>query len=686
VSQREAHKLPLVWNVPFGRSPSFTGRVDELDKLRQVFRGAGPGSIFQALHGLGGIGKTQLAVEYAYRFSSDYDAVWWVRAEEPATLAADFADLAAALRLPGRNEGDQRLSIDAVRQWLAGNGRWLMIFDSAREPKEVAPYLTSAGSGHVLVTSRHASWRGVAMPLPLRGLKRRDAASLLLSRSGTDDRSQDSADAEEALEAQEAPALALAEALGDLPLALAQAGAYIEETGTTIAAYLELFRARQEALLRRGAAGASAPTVATTWDIAFRDVQAHAPAAAELLALCAFLAPDDIPREGLREGADRCPPALVAALKDPLALDDAVAALRRYSLVDAQEEGLGVHRLVQAVVRERLPDDERRAWAERAVWLVNQVFPSDIDDPGVWSTCKRWLPHALAVSEHAAAARVAEETVEQLCHRAAKYNRMSGALVEARQLYQRAIALALPLYGREHAEIASLYRGLALTLVIGEFGDPDDAAGFARRALEIDLALFGPDDETVARDHNCLVRVFRRLGDLKAASAHLELAIDIFEQVYGPVYPNLISMLNDQGFLLRELKDLKGARPLLERALELGEKTHGVDHPDVATYHSNLATVLEELGDLASARKHAVRALEIGEKRYGPDHYVVAIRRNNLGFILRSLGDLEGARDQFARALEIGRVALPPGHRRTQRFESNLRAVLAEIAKRDRRT
>lgn len=671
MSQREALKLPVVWNVPFGRNPSFTGRVDELERLRLVFHGAGPGATFQALHGLGGIGKTQLAAEYAYRFAADYDVVWWVRAEEPVTLAADFADLALTLRLPGRNEGDQRVSIEAVRQWLARNGRWLVIFDSVREPKEVAPYLTPSGAGHVLVTSRHASWSGVARPLSLRGLKRGDAVDLLLSRSGARDRAHDT---------QDAPARVLAEALGDLPLALAQAGAYVEETGTTIAAYLELFRLRQQVLLRRGAEGESAPTVATTWDIAFRDVQGRSPAAAELLALCAFLAPDDIPRDGLREGGGRCPPALVAALRDPLALDDAVAALRRYSLIEVQEQGLGVHRLVQAMVRERLSEDERRAWAGRAVWLVNQVFPNDLEDLGTWSTCKRWLPHVLVVSERAAEAGVQDESMAQLSERAAKYNRLSGALTEARQLYQRAIGLATRVYGRDHPELATIFRGLALTMVIGEFGEAEEARGFAERALEIDVQSSGPDNLVVARDHNCLVRVFRRLGDIKAASEHLERALDIYEKIYGEDDPKLIHMLNDQGFLKRELKELPGARLLLERALEIGEKHYGVDHADVATYHSNLATVLDELGDFASARKHAVRALEIGEKRYGPDHYVVAIRRNNLGFLLRSMGDLEGARDEFERALEIGRAALPPGHRRTQQFERNLKRVLDDLA------
>src|SRR5262249_44986243 len=161
---------------------------------------------------------------YSYQLAADYDVIWWLRAEDPATLAADFADLATALRLAVRGQPDQRAAIEAVKQWLTRNGRWLLVFNTVRDPHDIEPYLVRATSGQVLVTSRHASWRGVGQPLPLRGLQRQDSVDLLLARSGVRDISQ-----EDPMGAAER----LAEALGDLPLALAQAAAYIEESGTT---------------------------------------------------------------------------------------------------------------------------------------------------------------------------------------------------------------------------------------------------------------------------------------------------------------------------------------------------------------------------------------------------------------------------------------------------------------------
>lgn len=666
--------LPSVRNVALAPTPDFTGRVDELDKLRQLFDARATGTAIVAIHGLGGVGKTQLALRYARSCAADYDVVWWLRAEQPATLATDFADLAAELRLPGRGEPDQRAAIEAVKHWLARSARWLLVFDSVHEPRDLDPYLVPGAPGQVLITSRHASWPGIAK-LHLRELRREDSVSLLLSRSGVRDRTTKD---------HTAAAGSLAEALGDLPLALAQAAAFMEEHAIGVDEYLALFRERQEELMRRGAESGTAPTVATTWDIAFRQLSARAPAAAEMLALCAFLAPDDIPRDGLREGDRVCPPALAAALRDPIALGDQVAALRRYSLIDAQDDALVVHRLVQSVVRERLSDDERRAWAERAVWLVSQAFPQDLEDPAVWPKCKRWLPHARVVAERAGAAGVAQEAIEGLYHRAAKYSRYAGAFAEARELFHRAIALAVPIGGAESHEVGTLYRGLARTLE--REGSFAEARRLAEGALAIHIASVGPEHESVARDHHCLMTICRQLGEGAEVDRHLLRMIAIYEKIYGEDAPQLIVLLNDRGFILRERGDLEGARELLERALRIGEATLGRDDPDVATFHSNLATVLEQQGDFEGARRHAERALEIGEKCYGPDHYAVAIRRNNLGVLLMSMGELASARAELERAVAIGRRVFPAGHRRLARFESNLKRVESELSgKRSRR-
>jgi tetratricopeptide (TPR) repeat protein len=690
-----SRKLPHVWNVPPSRNPTFTGRDGELAALRRELTSGLPNHCFQAVSGLGGIGKTQLALEYAYRFASEYDVVWWLRAEEPAQLAADFNDLAAALRVRARADQDQRVSIEAAKKWLSQHGGWLLVFDSAREPAHVAPYLTMgpqaapnpgllrspspAGTGHVIITSRHASWRGVAMPLALRGLDRRDAVAFLLDRSGaTDDGS----------------AYLLAEALGDLPLALAQAGAYMEESGSPIGQYLDLFEKRQRELLRRGGGSETAPTVATTWDIAFKEAQSRSPAAGELLRLAAFLAPDDIPRDGLVAGAEHFPKALAEAVSDPLILDEAVAALRRCSLVEVQEAKLSVHRLVQAVVRDRLSDTDRAVFAECAVRLVFEGLSSDIEDaPTGGEDRGRWLPHVRAVVQHAEAAGVVPEVAEQLLILAAKVLRENGAYADARVLLEKARSIAEALHEPDHAHLATIY--IKLSRVLEELDETNEALPYAERALAIDLRLYGEDHPSVARDYNGVARVLRLRGDLPGALRHLERAIAIDERLYGPEDPELIPRQADLGFLRRQLGDAEGAREVLERAMARGLAAWGPDHPEVGAIQANIAGVLSELaararkaGDAATeraclleARRHFERSIQIGEATHGPRHYVISIRRNNFGLLLRDLGDLPGAYQQIALALEIMRDVFGPSHRRVAQFQAALDVVERELHK-----
>lgn len=628
------------------------------------------------MSGLGGVGKTQLAVEYAYRHAHDYDVVWWLRAEEPAQLASDFAELAFALRLRARTDPDQRLAVEAARRWLAQNGGWLLIFDSAREPSHVAPYLAASGAGHVIITSRHASWRGLAIPMALRGLAREDSVSFLLGRSGRSD---------------DGSAEQLAEALGDLPLALAQAAAYMEESGAPVNLYLELFEKRRHELLRRSALGETAPTVATTWDIAFEEAQSRSPAAGELLRLASFLAADDIPREGLAPGAEHLPHALAEAVNDPFVLDEAIAALRRCSLVEAQESTLSVHRLVQAVVRDRLPDEDYAMWAEAAVRVVYEGLSADLEEGGTGSPDRgRFLPHVRPAADHAEAAGVAREVTEQLLIRAAKFQLETGAFVASRDLLEKALSIAEDIHGADHAHVATILT--KLSRVLGELDEPE-ALTYAERALAIDIALYGEDHSSVARDYNNIAKVLRKRRDLAGAILNVERALAIDERLFGADDPELIPRLNDLGFLRRVKGDLDGARQVLESALARGEAAWGPDHADLGSLLGNLADVLPELaererraGNVATARARLEearglleRAVAIGEATYGPNHYVVSMRRNNLGLLLRDLGDIAGAFREITRALEIMKNEVGVGHRRVIQFEKNLEVVTREF-------
>jgi hypothetical protein len=346
--------LPSTWNVPYNRNRNFTGRVELLDGLRTALTSGKPAALTQAIHGLGGVGKTQTAVEYAYRFASNYEVVWWIRAEEATTLGADYAALAEEIGLLEKDASEQNIIVKGVRRWLGQHGGWLLVFDNAQGVADVVNYLPQGSTGHVIVTSRDPNWQGVASALAVELMERNEAVNFLLKRTKLTD---------------EQAASRLAEALGDLPLALEQAGAYIEKTGGSISHYLTLFKTHWKKLLRRGARAEA--TVATIWEISFEQVKKESPAAQDLLCLCAFLAPDEIPLQVIiSKGIQHLPGSLATAMKDPMAFDDVVASLRQYSLVKVSENRLlSVHRLVQAVGRARLKQEDMKTWAEIAVLL-----------------------------------------------------------------------------------------------------------------------------------------------------------------------------------------------------------------------------------------------------------------------------------------------------------------------------
>ncbi len=651
-------QLPPIWNVPHNRNPNFTGRESLLVDLRAALTSGQPAALTQAISGLGGVGKTQLAVEYAYRHAAEYNLVWWVPSEEPAALAATYAHLAQELQLPEREAADQRAIVQAVRHWLELHPGWLLVFDNAPDPDHLREYLPQGATGHVLVTSRNPNWRAVASPLRVPLLPREEAIDFLLKRTQQDDR---------------AAANHLAEALGDLPLALEQAGAYLEQAGASLAQYLSLFQSHQRQLLRRGPTSPDYPnTVATTWEIAFQRLP---PEAAALLNLSAFLAPDAIPRELVVEGAEGLPEPLAATAADPLALGEAVASLRRYSLLEVADDGWSVHRLVQAVARDRLAEEAKSTWAEAAVRLVNNSFPGDVStNPEAWPTCALLLPHALAAACHAEALAMAAEAAGRLLNQVGLYLRGRAEFAEAKSAMERALAIDEKALGPDHPEVATDINNLGL--VLQHLGDLAGARQHFQRALAIDEKAYGPDHPTVAIYVNNLGSVLHNLGDLAGARTHLVRALAIGEKAYGPDHPTVARRVNNLGEVLRALGDLAGARAQFERALAIGEKAYGPDHPSVAIYLNNRGLAHQALGDLAEARGHFERALAIDEKAYGPVHPTVATRLNNLGNVLRALGDLAGAREHFQRALAIDEAVYGPDHPAVATDGNNLGGVL----------
>jgi len=622
-----ADSLPPIWNVPHQRNINFTGRKELLKELHDALTSGKPAALTQALHGLGGVGKTQTAVEYAYRHAKEYDLVWWVRSETPEKLAADYALLAERLDLKEKSERDQKIIVQAVSHALAHSTGWLLIFDNAEDPADLHGYVPQGSGGHVLVTSRNRAFGSVAHPLQVKAMEPADAAKFLLKRTPLTD---------------EKGAGDLANELGNLPLALEHAAAYIEKTGATFLGYLKLFKTRQKDILARAEppSGYHA-TVATTWELSFVQVEKQSKAAAQLMNLCAFLVPDDIPLDMLRGGSEHLPEPLSAAVADEFQWNEAVGALRRYSLAEASEDAIAVHRMVQAVARERLNDAERKQWTEASVKVVNTAFPFDSDDVRTWKQCARLLPHALIAAEFGEKAKVAEQPTARLLSQVGVHLKGRAELTAARSTFERALKIAEAAYGPDHPDTAILVSNLGS--VLRALGDPEGARNHFERALKIDEATHGPDHSAVARDVNNLGGVLQDLGDLERARKHFERALKIDEAAYGPEHSAVARDVNNLGLVLQDLGDLEGARKHYKRALKIFEAAYGPDHPTVGVLVNNLGSVLKDLGDMEGAREHYEGALKIDEAAYGPDHPDVAIDAGNLAGVLQDLGDREGA-------------------------------------------
>jgi predicted ATPase len=372
--------LPIT-NVRLRRNLFFAGRENIFQRLRDGFRGTKAAAWIQVLSGLGGLGKSQIALEYIYRFRNEYEAIFWIRADNVAELQGDFLGAAKLLKLVTNEVANAEAAAMLVRQWLGTRRNWLLVFDNADDPDLLRDYLPENEFGHVIVTSRSSEFDvlGVAEPINMSSMTQLEATNLLFLRTKCDRNNP----------LEEAAAAELVKELGYLPLALEQAGACITALSITIQVYLETFRYRKLSLLEefRPVAGDYRSSVATTWSLNFSEVERISRSSADLLRVCSFLRPDNIPLELFTLGGSRLGPYLQHDLenahRDRLALPRLLRPLRRYSLIQLERGSntVVIHRLVQEVVQSGMDAETRTVWAERTIDALIQALPIDSLQP-----------------------------------------------------------------------------------------------------------------------------------------------------------------------------------------------------------------------------------------------------------------------------------------------------------------
>ncbi len=600
--------LPDVWNVP-PRNPNFTGRLAELGRIRMGLTSRGAVTV-HALHGMGGVGKTQTAIEYAHRHANEYDLVWWVNAEKATAIGDQFTGLAAEIGLPPL--ADPEAILRAVHRFLRARSRWLLIFDNAESAGVTRPLLPG-GAGHVLITTRRGGFRALGGVLDLDILDRPEAVALIRLRAPSLTENQ---------------ADRLAAKLGDLPLALDQAAAYLDETGTPPDAYLGLLDSRSTDLRSRGHASTHPGTVATVWSVSIDKLEATEPAAIQLLTLCAWLAPEPIPLDLFTRHGDLLPEPLAAIAADPVAFNDAVGALASYSLARRTGGSLVIHRLIQEVTRHRAMS-QTAASPSGPLQTVLALLRADLPYR-IWATPANWprwralLPSVLSATSYHTGEANGIDTAWLLA-RAGTYLRSQGRYAEALPLHQRALRIREAVLGPDNPDVATAlnYVGRALS----DLGRAAEALPLYQRALRIREDVLSLDNPDVA---TALGNVGRALSDLDRAAEALPLhqrALRIDEAVFGPDHPDVATDLNHVGRALLDLGRAAEALPLLQRAQHIREATLGPDHPEVATILILVGRALSDLGRASDALPLYQRAQHIREATLGSDHPLTAQSR-----------------------------------------------------------
>jgi tetratricopeptide (TPR) repeat protein len=670
--------LPI-WNVPYQHNPSFTGREDILAHLHEILDKNKVGTLTQpqAMTGLGGIGKTQTAVEYAYRYYRQYEAVLWVQADTRDAFLSEFANIAYILKLTPEEETDQNHLVNAVKRWLQEHKSWLLVIDNIEDLTLVRDFTPSLRQGHILLTTRTQYTGAIAQNVEINKLKEEEGALLLLRRTNivaVDARLDNAPNAEIELARQ------IALVMDGLPLALEQAGAYIAATGCSLVGYLERYQKHRAELLGwRDKLNLDYPeSVATTWSLSFRRVEQASPAAADLLRLCAFLYPEAIPEEIVTEGSRDLGPSL-KAITDDFELDQIIGELFKYSLVrrNLSDRTLNIHRLVQVVLKDAMDEHTQRLWAERAVRATNSAFPSDEELP--LSARQRFIPHAQVCEAMIKEWKLTFLEAAQLLYKAGNYLRENGRYTQAEPLCLSSLGLLEEVLGTENLYVCNTLTNLA---IINESqGKLAEAESLYKRTLATCEETFGPQHPDTATCLNHLGLLYIKEGKFTQAEPLIQRALTIRKNVLGMRHPQVAHSLMALAELRSKRVEHAQAESLYLEALAIREQALGPAHPGVASVLKNLAACYASQGQLTQAEQRCQRALEIYTKAFGTEHREVALTLSNLAAIHFMQEKYAQAEELCERALKIFEQDLEAAHPEVVKT----RDFLAETYKRQRK-
>ncbi|MGO8950748.1 MAG: tetratricopeptide repeat protein [Ktedonobacterales bacterium] len=657
------------WLVPLPRNHFFTGREEILHALHTHFDGSRSGAPMRscALQGLGGVGKTQIALEYAYRHALEYSAIFWIGAETDEQIVSSLLRIAEVLQLPEREDHDQQRAVAAVQRWLNAHHDWLLIWDNVEDLALLNRYLPSARAGANLITTRSHSLGTLARSIDLLPMECAEGMLFLLQRAKIIEPEAGIQHVKQlALSQPEkyAAAKELVEVVDGLPLALDQAGAYIEETACGLSAYLDLFRTQRASLLQQRGEGSCVhpESVSATFTLAITATTSRHPAVRDLLQICALLQPDAIPEDLFHRGAEYFGQILEAVCRDDLEWNRVLAIACSYSLLHRhpEERTLSLHRMVQAVLQDGMDEQTAAAWLKRATAALNVVFPEV--SYGVWEECERLLPHVLtcigAIRDCAA-----DHLVVELIRKAADYLRARAQYSMAEPLYQRAVALGEQVLGAEDPVLAFSLNNLANLYY--DQGKYSQAAPLYQRTLHIGEQALGPDHPLLVYPLVNLAAFHLEYADYPRAESLFRRALHIREETLGPEHPDLADPLGGLADLYYEQGRYGLAEQLHQRALHIRELALGADHAMLIFPLTNLANVYSKQGKGEQAESLYQRALQLGEQTWGAEHPYTTWPLLGLANLYRQQRQETLAESLYQRVWQIREQQLGPHHPET---------------------
>jgi len=641
---------PEIFNT-LTRNPQFTGREDALLQLREQLRDYGSAVVLPvALHGLGGVGKTQVALEYVHRFKTDYDLVWWIDCGESQFVDASLADLAGQLRerfaVPAPSTANVAEAVRVVLDVL-GRGtavpRWLLVYDNAEDIETIRPLLPHGG-GHVLITSRNRTWAETGTrPLPVEVFSREESIAHLRHRVP-------SIDFEEADR--------LARILGDLPLAMATAGAWLAETNQPVAAYLAELERQPTRTLSISQLQEYPVPLANAWDLSLTRLAERSPAAARLFELCSVMAnaiaTDLLYSPAMAKMLEPFDPAL----SERMIIGRVVQEINRLALIklDPASGQVIVHPLVRAAVQDRMPEDERAA-ARRDVHqiLVASRPRRDVDDPATWSRYRYIWPHL----EPTEAMLSAEESVRQLFVDRIRYLWLRSDLRNGRRLAEQVVDAwqAMEMAENEPTRAAALHRQLLqvrfnLANLLRELGFYEDAQELDRSVLAEQTAALGPEHP------HTLMTAGSLAGDLRADGRYAEaLTMDqktypAWTELFGENHPRTLAAANNLAVSYRLNGDVTAALRLDADTYERLRTTVGNQHYATLNSARNAARDLLEAGRYSEAAARTEEIAALCADTFGSNSITALDAQMLHGIALRSAGRAAEAEPILLTALD----------------------------------